>query len=273
MQKVQQLIYKISYLSALVTLWIRMGNVKLYKILSSKDEGDNMDDSYEEVVSRIEEYRKSNKFSQAEMAEKLGLTQSHYSKIEKGTKSITNDVLLKMHKIGMDMDYIITGMKKETSEIDVMVDGCQTDRKLNFFNIVILYINMILKSKNKKELNCKNEFQIMEYNIRKSNGAEVGTVWTSIRNARGITQKKMASILEIDVKTYRNIEKGISMPTAEVLMKLYKKLGYYPTLMQDTDTNYLLVINGVWNGLEDDEKLKVEEIIGYSLNYINEKFV
>lgn len=231
-----------------------------------------MDNSYEEVVRRIAEYRKSRKLTQSEMAAKLGLTQGHYSKIEKGEKSITNDVLLRMHKIGMDMDYIVTGIKGGDGGIDDLVENCSPERKLNFINIIILYINMILESESNQGLSCKKEFQIMEYNIHKNNGQDVGTVWNAIRRAQGLTQIEMASILDINIKSYRKIEKGISMPTAEELTNLYEKLGYYPTLIQDTDTNYYLLINGVWSRLSSDAKMKLKELMGYSLNYINEKF-
>lgn len=230
-----------------------------------------MDKSYDEVVKRIVEYRKSKRLSQAEMAERLGLTQSHYSKIEKGVKSITNDVLIKMHRMGMNMDYIVTGIEAMDSRIDGLVEKCSTDRMLNFMNIILLYINMILKSKKSEGLNCKNEFQILEYNIHKKNGQDVGTVWSSIRKAQRLTQAEMADILDINIKSYRKIEKGISMPTAEILTNLYKNLGYYPTLIQDVDTNYSLMINGVWNKLSPDDKKKLEDIVGYSLKFINEK--
>lgn len=231
-----------------------------------------MSNLYENAIKRVIAYRECMQLSQAQMAKKIGLTQSHYSKIEKGTKSITNDVLLRLHKIGLDMDYIVTGIESKGSRIENLLEKCSVDRKSNFIRIIILYMNMILKSENSETLDCKNELQILEYNIDKSNGRDVGTVWNAIRKAHGLTQKEMADILDINIKSYRKVEKGILMPNVEVLTNLYEKLGYYPTLIQEVGPNYLLMLNSVWNVLSDEDKTKIEELIRYSLDYINEKF-
>lgn len=85
----------------------------------------------------------------------------------------------------------------------------------------------------------------------------------------GFTQNKMAEILDVDIKTYRKIEKGTGMPTLEVFTNLYNKLGYYPTLVEDFDSNYLLMINNVWKELSMEKKTRLSNIADKNLKDIN----
>ena len=45
----------------------------------------------------------------------------------------------------------------------------------------------------------------------------------------------MASLLDINIKRYRRIEKNQVLPDADILYSLYMKLGYSPLIVMDSD--------------------------------------
>lgn len=233
--------------------------------------GGIMENSYTMVIQRLIEYRIAKGYSQDEMAELLGLTQSHYCKIELGKKVITNETLLKKYEIGMDIDYLITGQETKYSSLDNIVEKCPLGKRTFFMNIIISYINVWLKNNGESLLFCQKELEILKFRIDKENGQNNGTVWECIRKINNISQEKMTDILDVDRKTYRKIEKGTSMPNVELLTNLYNALGYYPSLITDIETNYLYTVNRVWEKLPKESQDKVEDIIVYNLDYMNEK--
>ncbi len=229
-----------------------------------------MENSYAIVVKRLIKYRIEKGYSQEEMAQMLGLTQSHYSKIELLKKVITNDTLLKMHEIGMDIDYLVTGKETKHTELDNLLDKCPLSRKSIFMNIVISYMNVLLKKSGCKLLFCERELEILKFHVDKDNGQNCGTVWKHIRKLHNISQAEMTRFLDIDFKTYRKIEKGTTMPNVQILTNLYNELGYYPTLVENIESNYLFTLNHVWIELSKESQRKVEDIVEYNLDYMND---
>lgn len=232
-----------------------------------------MQGTYSKVLKRLIAYRRRVKKSQVQMSEEIGLTQSHYSKIERGAKTITNDVLLKLHEMGVDIDHLITGVDSKGTILNELLEQCPPENRVDFMNIVISYINMMM-SNNENNLYCKNELELLKFNLDKKNDKKnsknVETVWKCIRKTHNLTQEKMADILDVNIKSYRAIEKGNSMPNVMILTNLYDKLGYFPTLVEDLDSNYLLMANRLWKLLSGKERATLEKIIKYNLDYIIE---
>lgn len=87
-----------------------------------------------EIKKRIEEYRRARKYSQADLAEKLAISQAAYYKIEKGDTSLISDHLSKIASaldisdealvLGYDpidrdsYDRIISDLKRQLEEKD-----------------------------------------------------------------------------------------------------------------------------------------------------------
>lgn len=225
---------------------------------------------YQEVLNRLEGYRTAWNITKAEMARKLSIDRSLYSRIEKGTKSITNDVLLKMYEIGIDIDYLVTGIKSEDTKLNLLLKQCRMERRSNFINIMVSYMNALLENDTSKRLYCRKELEILKYNIDKKNGERAGTVWLCIREIHDFTQAQLRDVLDINIKTYRKMEKGEIMPTLEVLVNLYLELGYYPSLVQEIDSDYLLMINNAWKALSEENKETMEKIAEKTLKDLNE---
>ena len=71
-----------------------------------------------QLSSRIKSRRKSLGYTQEEIAEKLMLSHSHYSKIENAISSPSLDTLIKISKIlGISLDSLVFG-KENNTELD-----------------------------------------------------------------------------------------------------------------------------------------------------------
>ena len=61
-------------------------------------------DAYAELLDRIIEYRNINNISQKQMGQLMGITQSHYNKVERGKKLVSYSALLMMQKNKFDIN-------------------------------------------------------------------------------------------------------------------------------------------------------------------------
>lgn len=95
-------------------------------------------------------------------------------------------------------------------------------------------------------------------------------MWLYIRKNHNLTQEGFNKILDFDIKKYRNLEKGKpATVTLEVLMNLYLELGYYPSLVQKMDSDYLLMINNAWVELSEDNRATMRTIATRTLKDLN----
>lgn len=228
-----------------------------------------MQNSYIEFKDRIIAYRKSVNFSQEKMAKKIGISQSQYCKIEKEDNPVSKDIFIKMYNKGLDIDYFVTGIKKQKTELDKIWKDCPEEKRAEFLGIVVSYVNMYA---DENKIKCKNEIEILKFTIEKDSGDKNTSIWRCIRKAYDFTQEEMAKILGLTKDRYRDIEIGNSDPKVEVLVKLYEKFGCYPTLVLEVKANYLLCINKIWMTLEEEKKEKLIQILKQNLRFIRRNF-
>lgn len=65
--------------------------------------------SYDEMLVRLEKYRKSIHMKQKQMGQAIGVSQEQYSYLENGNTKLTDKNLKALADTGADIDYIITG--------------------------------------------------------------------------------------------------------------------------------------------------------------------
>ena len=87
------------------------------------------------------------------------------------------------------------------------------------------------------------------------------SIWKKIRNIEFLTQIQMADILDIDVKRYRGIEKGDTLPTVEIIYAVYCSLDYSPQLFFDREKFYVDELNHYWNRLSDTSRQYIEFLL------------
>ncbi len=228
-----------------------------------------MGSSYEGAIRRLTEYRRMLGLTQEKMSEVVNLTQSHYSKLERGTKIISNDVLSKLMKNACDVDYLITGVETKRTILDEMFSRCPEESKADLLELMVWAVNQGLNvesiKKNNEQIDFEKEIDILKYNIKNNKD----TIWQHIRKTNKLTQEKMADMLDINIKRYRNIEKEKIKPDADILSTLYEELGYQPTLIMKSDKNYLMSLNQIWNQLPKDLQDEISKYIEEGISLIN----
>ena len=80
-----------------------------------------MSRAYDKMLNRLNAYRKMQNMSQENMGSVMGITQSHYSKLESGKKIISGEELYKLKKKGIDVDYLFSGTKSLHTVLDELM--------------------------------------------------------------------------------------------------------------------------------------------------------
>lgn len=210
-----------------------------------------MDKNYLSIPKRLAEYRKLMDLSQTQMGEKFGVTQSHYSKLESGLKGVSFRNLKCFEENGGDAFFLITGDHRREGEMERYLEtGGSVYEKTRIFEILVWAAEtgggctgdngVVLTERTGKCIRL----------IR--NYSEDMSVWRNIRKAEDCSQEDMAKIFDINIKRYRSIEKGESMPDAEILQTLYEKMHYSPLLILDRRMYYLDELNRVWEALPEE---------------------
>ena len=66
------------------------------------------------------------------MARRLGVDRSLYSRMEKGTRAVTEEILIRMYELGVDIDYLVTGIKSQNTELNTFFEKCKEDRRSDY---------------------------------------------------------------------------------------------------------------------------------------------
>lgn len=94
------------------------------------------------------------------------------------------------------------------------------------------------------------------------------SVLYGIRTAENLSQQSMAKRLHVDIKKYRDLEKNIKRPDAEILMLLYNNFECMPFEMINGKCD-LRQVNRIWNRLNSDLKEELLEFIKRGLAFMN----
>ena len=221
-----------------------------------------MERIYEDMLKRLKKFRKTEKISQKELGNIMHITQSHYSKIEKGEKIMSGAELFFLIRSGIDMDYMISGEHVEKSVLNEIIESCEKEKRAELFQLIVWTIHQrVLSGKTGTRLseNCIRELELLR--CRTSPHIKDSTIWYKIRKANQMTQVQMAETLSVNTKYYREIEKGKTSAKAEILAVLYKKLGYLPSVIFEDNHGNLMVLNQIWSSFEPEEQKKMESFI------------
>ena len=212
-----------------------------------------MDSCYEKILRRIVEYRKLCCVSQKRMSQCLGITQSHYSKMERGKCEIPFRIVNRWNAIGWDVDYFVTGRHFQAS------DGL-------FEKYTGMPYEQVYKELMKFIVGSFRSHQTpMDADILRMKHALELLVWNDakhalFRNARIMqqaAQNEMAEKLGIGVRKYRRLEMGKEKPDLRIMGTMYVLSGYLPALFLDYEAGICKMSQYLWNQLEESQQKKV----------------
>ena len=220
------------------------------------------------IPKRLAIYRHKLGKSQEEMSKELGVNQSHYSKMENGTKYISYRSLKRFEENGGDVNYLITGIPYHTGIVEACVQRCRTEQGKTELIKTLLWITrqgtILTYGEDRKEENRK----VWKYIRLAEQRNTQETIWKNIRNLEHLTQAQMAESLKINIKRYQRLEKLEVDPDADILNSLYFLYGYSPLAILDENMYYIDEINKSWENFPESVKLQLHTVLEENMKLI-----
>lgn len=156
---------------------------------------------YSEVPQRLCAYRKALEKTQKEMAEKFGVKQDHYSRLESGKTFLSYRNLLCFVSNGGDIYYLITGKERYVGVIDAYLDNFKLLRdKVEIVKLILWATYQSISYEKSNEIyEIKRAWKHIELI---ENEKKMNSIWRNIRKVEGISQQRMAERLDINIKRY-----------------------------------------------------------------------
>ena len=156
---------------------------------------------YSEVPQRLCAYRKALEKTQKEMAEKFGVKQDHYSRLESGKTFLSYRNLICFVSNGGDIYYLITGKEQYTGVIDAYLDKFKILRdKVELLKLIlwVTYQGVSYEESN-KIYEIKRAWKHIELI---ENEKKINSIWKNIRKVEGISQKSVYVDVRFDFYLY-----------------------------------------------------------------------
>lgn len=217
---------------------------------------------YNGVLKRLAAYRKRLGMTQEQIAGKINISQEQYSYLENGITKITDRDLKGLFELGWNIDYIITGTEDcdGESKLEGVFDGFCDEAGKDF--AMKLCAEIMIEKAEKCRL-AEKEDGLRETLVLLQDMVEAWQHFSMSRHVRKklrISQLIMAEKLGVGIKKYREIEREIRYPDAEMLLSFYEMSGYPPVLFLELQDRRMLVLGRVWNAFEEKER---EELLGF----------
>ena len=168
-----------------------------------------MSATYNEVLKRLIEERKRLGLSQQEMARLVHITQSNYSKVEKGFHRLSYEELKYLSKANIDTFYIFTGYRCVGKYVEYF-QQCAYVELCCYLGII--YSLIVLNDCKSNTDQWKDIAKRVKYVPLVLECKKTSNIFLVIRHMTGIRQKPMAEKLGVDIKKFRELEKDRCMP-------------------------------------------------------------
>lgn len=220
-----------------------------------------MDDNYSLVLQRLREERERRKLTQQRLCTYMRIHQSNFSKAETGHRRFSYPEVKRLCSSDIDVFYIFTGHKPrsrwefpELSEIGPEELIC---------HLSTLYVQArTVRSLNRDKASFETIRKQLEYvQCDTGNKGAINSIFCSIRNRYDYTQKKMADILGMDIKTLQALEKGRKLPDSEIIWKMYDRFQVSPAFLLNDPRGLWNELNCMLDLLEDNDRRLMMQIL------------
>lgn len=184
-----------------------------------------MSATYQKFRERIKEERLRLKLSQLEIGQVLRMSQSHYSKVELGTRRLSYYETQCLCETEADVYYIFTG-ERCNMEIESILLECSFEELVCYLEIVCVILSRL--NNNRKitlTTGAQKRIENIQYVLMPCKKGK--TIFYKLRRALNYNQIKMADLLEVDIKKLRSMESGKILPDSEIIWRL-SEVFYIP---------------------------------------------
>lgn len=218
---------------------------------------------YDEMLKRLQAYRKSLGLKQRQICKTVGVTQEQYSYLENGLVKLTDDNLKALYGIGLDLDYLITGKEYDytAEDLDILLSEFEESHK-DF--VMKMIAEVIVEKWSRGSLRQDMPEEALK-NVHLLSAAlqswDRFSMVEFVREDSNFSQFDMMQKLGIGIKKYRALEKEERYPDAELLLNLYSMSGYPPAMFMNISDRRLLAIKTIWIMLKSKEKKDIIKVV------------
>lgn len=214
--------------------------------------------TYNEVLERLMEERKRLELSQKEMARIVYITQSNYSKVEKGLHRLSYEELKYLSAAKVDIYYIFTGHRCAGKYVEYFQK--YTYSELGCY-LGIIYLLIALNGYRFDSEEWKNIEKRVKYVSLILDCQKSFNIFLVIRHMTGSRQKPMADKLGVDIKKLRELEKDRCLPDSELIWKLYSLFHISPAIVLKDKNSMVNEIDSLLEAIEEENGAEVIDII------------
>lgn len=212
--------------------------------------------NYDEVLVRLEEFRKKANYTQEQMGEILGIKQEQYSYIQKGYSKLSDKHLNVLYKLGWNIDYLITGrvFYQDTQMVEKLFKTFEKEERATAMKY---YPSELLMQRvfhyNDIEVDSEKRRYLDMFSEMLKNWDDFSML-RFVRGQMKMNQSDMAERVGVGIKKYRALERESRYPDAEMLANLFVATGYEPSLFLNLSDRRLLALSHVYELLKPEDK-------------------
>lgn len=178
-----------------------------------------MSTEYQKFCERLKEERVRTSLSQMEISRLLRMTQSHYSKAELGKRRLSYYEIQCLCETNVDVYYIFTGERWKQIENDSFFWKSTVEELKSYLEIVCTLYMSLFKA-NILTLSSDNYKKIENIWYALMPCEKGKTIFYKLRRALNFNQRRMAELIEVDVKKLRGMESGKILPDSEIMCQM-----------------------------------------------------
>lgn len=222
-----------------------------------------MSNIYDKILQRMIEYRNSLDLTQEQVGAILGKTQSQFSKIELGKTIISYDDLSLLLRADWDIDYLVTA-KPQVRWKKSVEDSFHVDKQhwKELKEVLIWALGQVIPDSS--EIENRDIFCEYELLRRIVNRQAFDSLLSELRGMSGIAQTAMAELLGVNIKKYRDLERRVTNPDAELLALIYEMTSCRPSLFFYQDEMEEHLLNDLWNQISEERQKKIILFVEYA---------
>lgn len=233
-----------------------------------------MKNDYMSVMIRFKEERIQYDLTQQQLCGHIKMTQSAFSRAEAGLRRFSFPETKKLCPV-VNIYYVFTGMKAKDAWRSMNPAASTAEEILCHLYLIHIITNaswIINRFEAISGISVRHSFvriqEHLEYLHYFPEGFKSGqNIFHNVRHYCGLTQKRMAAMLGMDIKKLRKLEKGRLLPDSEVVWRMYdcfrvspafilkdvnalrNELDYILGLLDENDRKAILQILEIWTKL------------------------
>lgn len=214
------------------------------------------------VGVRLEEERKRLKYTQAEVACRIGVSQSKITKAENGNYTLKYEELRRLSELSFDIHYIITGVKHVLSSESRMMKKDYNYILAALRVLISAYLFYRESGKIRMDLMVGNDYA--KY-ILETFGTDE-TVFRYIERTKRKSKEQMRQEFLVDTKKYRALSNGNALPDGEILTAVYERFHIPPAVILKDRNGLAREFDYLLEQLSDGERRGVLYFINMQLS-------